>query len=247
MKKILGLGISHRANQELKKAKELSIHSKFEQSMNVLSGNNLIYIGERALPFGLKIQNYEDIKKADDVFYQAGQLIFLNQDHECFISVHDLPLIKDHHKGILKCLKEKYEVLKDMVELKPLKDLTDYLGRGQGLTPSGDDFIVGLYLVSFCNTKVKELIKELEQVDFKEYTTTISAEYLNAAKEGHFNPDLLELLACKNMNKFKYLINTILDIGHSSGRDTLEGVLVGLDIILKEEKHENENCSSTGW
>lgn len=247
MKKIEAIGIAQIAKEQLYKEEELSIHSRFENSMNLLSGSNLIYLGERALPFGLQIENFEDIKSSESVVYEDNNIIFTYQGIERYIKIDELDIIEDHHKGKLCKFKEKLELLKNYVELQTLKPLTYYLGRGQGLTPSGDDFLVGLYCVSFCNNHLQELMQDLKNIKFRDYTTTISAEYLEAARKGHFNPDLLELLACETKEEFENIVNEILAIGHSSGKDTLEGIQLGLNMIDKETKYEKENCGGTGW
>ena len=248
MEKINAKGISQIAKERLNERQALTIHSRFDQSLNLLSGTKLIYIGERALPFGIKIDNFEDLKNMQDVMYTKDKLIFTTkQGIKKYILIDALSVIDDRHEAHLYHLKEKKEFLKALVDTKALKPLHNYIGRGIGLTPSGDDFLVGLYSVSFCDANVYKIMNELKNTNFKGLTTSVSAEYLDAARKGHFNPDLIKLLASKTEKEFKETVRNILRIGHSSGRDTLEGVLQGLDIIDKEHKNEKENCSRTGW
>lgn len=247
MIKLEAIGIAPLAKEKLDHQKKLSIHSRFENSLNLLSGEDLIYIGERALPIGLQIKNYQMIKNAEDVHYKQSHLVFITSDSKYSIQVDELSIIDDRHQGELSCLKQKLNRLQEVVELKSLKDLTYYLGRGQGLTPSGDDFLVGLYCVSFCDQGLAKKMRVLRSVDFKKFTTSISAAYLEAARSGHFNPDLIELLKTKNSSQFENKVSTILEIGHRSGMDTLEGVLLGLSLMEKEGHDQYENSNSVRW
>ena len=118
-----------------------------------------------------------------------------------------------------------------------------FLGRGEGLTPAGDDFIIGIMAVMkfFKNQKAEKLKKALMQ-DIYMKTTDISAEYLYYATFSYFSLNITEF--CK-----KLLLNNINDEeekkalyesygnlvknGHTSGVDTLMGILLYSTAVLK--------------
>lgn len=234
MNSIKAKRISEIAKESLKSNQELSIHSFFENSMNLLSGKQLIYVGERALPFGLQIENFDEIKDAQNVDLDKERMIFSLNGKKVFIDLKHLNLIEDKHRGNLTNLNDKLSNLKKSVRLLKEKPLEFYIGRGQGLTPSGDDFLIGMYCVSFCEQSIPNMMSSLSNTRFEGLTTSVSVAYLNAARQGYFNPDLIKLLSCESESEFELLKNRILDFGHSSGMDTLEGIVFGLQLIQKE-------------
>ena len=116
------------------------------------------------------------------------------------------------------------------------KLLTHMMGLGPGLTPSGDDFIVG-YLAachafggSCAQTKINE-IGQFLRPKLQLMTTKISAHYLDKALQGEFVESISCLMSSFfNHNNFIYIgdiYNSIYKHGHSSGLDCCFGVLVG--------------------
>ncbi|MFD2115058.1 DUF2877 domain-containing protein [Paenibacillus yanchengensis] len=115
-----------------------------------------------------------------------------------------------------------------------------FLGRGQGLTPSGDDHLIGLLAVhAVVNLFSKEALDMLWTLVVNEQLTTdVSREYLIYALEGKFSSTVVEatvaLTQPTNIDKLKPLIERLLDTGHSSGTDTVFGMLLGL--LIKRRK-----------
>lgn len=113
------------------------------------------------------------------------------------------------------------------------KVLRYFLGRGQGLTPSGDDMIVGLlafdavsHFLSPCfYQKVSELI-EGESI-----TTDVAREYLRYALKREYSSTVSEMvnaLASGNANNFEKVFHDLIGVGHSSGLDTILGIVIGM-------------------
>lgn len=223
--------ISNFAYKHLHDSQVIRIHSVFDKSMNLMCDNELIYIGSRALPFGIQIDEFNRIRNASWVYFNNDALYFNVGTVVEEVRIDGVDYIQDIHQGILKGIEWKIRYLKEHIDSVPLESLKNYLGRGIGLTPSGDDFIVGLYSVSFCDSKLERLMSELNRVNFSEYTTSISAQYLEMARLARFNPDLISLLETDDFFLFEDLFHRILNIGASSGKDTLEGVLKGLELI----------------
>lgn len=225
--------ISNFAYKHLHDSQVIRIHSVFDKSMNLMCDNELIYIGSRALPFGIQIDEFNRIRNASWVYFNNDALYFNVGSILEEVRINDVDYIHDIHEGILVGTEWKITYLKKYIDSVPLESLKNYLGRGIGLTPSGDDFILGLYSVSFCDSKLERLMGELGKINFSEYTTSISAQYLELARLGRFNPDLISLLETDDFYLFEKLFHRIFNIGASSGKDTLEGVLKGMEIIEK--------------
>lgn len=73
--------------------------------------------------------------------------------------------------------------------------ITYLVGRGKGLTPSGDDFLIGWLLIQQLYqeaTLSNQLILEKAQSPF--YTTDVSRHYLKQASQSRFSHGLLQLV-----------------------------------------------------
>lgn len=115
------------------------------------------------------------------------------------------------------------------------------IGLGMGLTPSGDDFLVGLMLILWLNPKRYQPLLEQLQVtirDSRTHTNEISWWMLNYAVSGHFNGWLqayAKALVLADLTAQKSALTQILTIGSSSGSDMLRGIIAGLEIIISEQ------------
>lgn len=131
--------------------------------------------------------------------------------------------------------KEKFRML--MAELithsnqEAWIDLCKYMiGRGKGLTPSGDDIITAyLFMMSaFCPDRAKALKDVLNQTPLS--TTDISKNYLSAMTEGYVSSPIFKLYSdLKNRATKEELWDDILKlrkIGHTSGTDMSYGILL---------------------
>lgn len=120
-----------------------------------------------------------------------------------------------------------------------------WIGRGLGLTPSGDDCITGICAVLSAlegtdqtfSQKLKSYLVEHGQ----QRTTHVALEYLLYAVENKFHSHLLQL--CYVLDKprgaeFLKALEELKEIGHTSGADTLVGMLIGMKaaVIHKKER-----------
>jgi hypothetical protein len=113
--------------------------------------------------------------------------------------------------------------------------LAQIVGVGIGLTPSGDDFIVG-YLAALrsraCDTPgigtlLRELAWPLDRLSLR--TNAISRQQLIDAVRGRFGQRLCEVLHALARGKDVAVhVRQALCSGYSSGADTLCGLLFGL-------------------
>lgn len=128
-----------------------------------------------------------------------------------------------------------YQAFQEFDEQKIQMSLKKWIGRGQGLTPSGDDVLMGMLYVNqlfpFMDSNFRRALKALIDQGF---TTDISKHYYYCAFQGYFSQSLLELTqALKTHNIRKKNIDKIIEFGSTSGCDTLLGILLGIRYIEK--------------
>ncbi|HAJ69927.1 MAG: DUF2877 domain-containing protein [Alkalibacterium sp.] len=117
------------------------------------------------------------------------------------------------------------------------KAVTFLIGRGKGLTPSGDDILSGFIMIrkSFLEKdNFQEYVKEKLKV---QKTTDISEAYYNALFSGYVSSLFLTFLSAFETNETlntNQLIKLIGKYGHTSGYDTLLGMYLGLQSLINE-------------
>ncbi len=114
-----------------------------------------------------------------------------------------------------------------------LTHLEKLLGRGSGLTPSGDDFIIGLLLTlnrwqtAFEPEKLSVFNKNLIEAAYTK-TTTLSANLIECAAEGQADERLIATVdfLITGAGPREQILDDLLNWGNSSGVDALVGMLV---------------------
>ena len=113
-------------------------------------------------------------------------------------------------------------------------------GLGIGLTPAGDDFIVGAVLAAWIIHPVeiaRSLAGEITRIASPR-TTSLSAAYLKSAGKGEAGilwHDFFYALASGDSSAIELQIARLLSIGHTSGADALAG-FVGTLISYAESE-----------
>jgi hypothetical protein len=111
------------------------------------------------------------------------------------------------------------------------------IGWGEGLTPAGDDFVVGLLaalqILAGDDARRSFLHRLCATVAAASaYTTAVAAHYLRLAAHDHFNADLHDLrdalLAGDDPARLERSLDTVLSRGATSGGDLLAGLLAGI-------------------
>ncbi len=109
-----------------------------------------------------------------------------------------------------------------------------FLGRGKGLTPSGDDHLVGLLAIhTLFNSFNPIFIQTLHKIiEHESVTTDIGKEYLLYALKGEFSSSIVNILnslpETRHPLVFIKHLQQLITMGHSSGVDTAFGMLIGL-------------------
>lgn len=146
-------------------------------------------------------------------------------------------------KEMSRMLIQRAGMLSDDLANKRIESATQHaislIGLGPGLTPSGDDFLVGLCSVY----KMQNISSCLSCPFFDEIvrssqvlTNEISAITLKKAAHGQVRESLNDLLSCMVSGSTEELVpvlDKIIGIGSSSGTDILLGILCGLERNLE--------------
>ena len=121
-------------------------------------------------------------------------------------------------------------------------DAVQLIGWGEGLTPAGDDFLVGL-LAGLDALAKGSAIRAAFLTGFRagiaahaDRTTEIAAHYLRLAAGSHFGADLRRLrnalLSSSDIARVEHLADDALAVGATSGADQVAGLLAGISAWL---------------
>ncbi|GCF95267.1 hypothetical protein NRIC_31580 [Enterococcus florum] len=205
-------------------------------------------------PFA-KVGNVVKIKQDQLTFYdQKGvyKLSLSNMELR-ILKTNPLPVDKAYLKQLVELLEsealaskiglvidakaEKY--LQQLVndERPDWTEIKKYLiGRGKGLTPSGDDLLVAyLFIMNlFWQERAQELALVLDQ---ELSTTAVSQNYLWACQKGYVSSPIYQLYSAiqaqADRQTLQAAVKQVLRIGHTSGKDMGFGLLLGLKAIIK--------------
>ena len=136
------------------------------------------------------------------------------------------------------------DALQDLVDVTRGYDLADssalcaLIGLGSGLTPSGDDLLVGYLAGLWCTIRRKSdrarfiagLAKRIVHLSMR--TNDISRTYLYHAAHGQVSSLLADLAGNisrgENSGRLLDSAKAAMNLGHSSGMDAVTGLMVGL-------------------
>jgi uncharacterized protein DUF2877 len=112
------------------------------------------------------------------------------------------------------------------------------VGLGEGLTPSGDDFLVGLLAVLHITGTLPCSAAAPVREQFCEYvrlgTSQLSGEFLRCAFEGHFAEPLVMLMRAlwaPASDAWPSHAATLATVGHNSGVDAMVGIALGCRLL----------------
>lgn len=250
--------IGESAKKCIEQSQQFRVHSIFQKGFNLVNAKDeLIFVGTTengVFPFGIVVDAWtrdhllQAIKVDQALTIQRDRLqirkdLHLNLNvellktptqfdqvnlaqlresllHFDFNEYHEGDFSLDKMQAIVQALSD------DQIDAIPA--LKYLIGRGQGLTPSGDDMLVGMLFLHFVQPFItKKHMQEIEMMLKTPITTLVSQTFLNHAIHGIFSSKLTNLMKSANQSTLKQLQN----VGSSSGKDTLYGMAI---VLLKE-------------
>lgn len=157
-----------------------------------------------------------------------------------FLSLNNGDL-QEIEKKIYHQLDDNHRALCQAIQAKNYDDVIQCIqrniGLGLGLTPSGDDrlvgFLLGCYIQSRRNMDLLEAIQKAIAISH-DRTNDISYAMLKCAAEGRFNEWLMMLseVICHHDSKaLDDAIQNVFSIGSRSGGDMLKGFVLSLELF----------------
>ena len=123
-------------------------------------------------------------------------------------------------------------------DLAAIPAAQELIGLGTGLTPSGDDLLIGYLTGLWCTVRKKidrrRFLTKLGQaiVDLSQGTNDISRTYLFHAAQGQVASHLVTLAQAisqgEDPKRLLDIAEAAIQVGHTSGMDTVTGLLLGL-------------------
>jgi hypothetical protein len=134
------------------------------------------------------------------------------------------------------------------------KILSNFLGYGEGLTPSGDDFVIGFLLslnrwqdLLWLPAEISSLNHEIVETAYQK-TTTLSANLIECASLGQGDArliDAVDYLICGSVRR-NNIVTNLLKWGNSSGVDTFLGMAVAFSAVDESSIASGSCPSSSG-
>lgn len=207
------------------------------KKLNIKSGDEFYFYNE-----SLQLNDYIfDLSKSKKYYLDKLPLIMKNE-----VLKNNIKLIREYYiknnyfiseNLIYQEFEQKLKIIKNALcnnKVYSVKEiLSTFFGYGQGLTPTGDDIILGIYMGVKCfkNENVQKILFEVIEEN-KTKTTDISIQMLQSALENYYRMEYILFLNELDKKNFSLQnLELILNIGHSSGRDILRGILFAYDII----------------
>jgi Protein of unknown function (DUF2877) len=188
------------------------------------------------------IQPEKSPKYADRLIAVSGLVIAEKKDQgfsPLLAKLLDIPtdiLLSREQQYAYEIIWQFKEMIKDYPDVRVINQLESLLGLGRGLTPSGDDFVMGL-LLAF--TRWQSILDPLEnwstikneivQSAYRK-TTLLSANLIEMAASGSGDERLimgLDGIMCGDLDETACAANFI-SLGNSSGADALAGIALAI-------------------
>jgi hypothetical protein len=135
---------------------------------------------------------------------------------------------------LLTNLRSLQQALRENDLARTLNKIDQLLGRGSGLTPSGDDCVLGLLLM--LNRWPRgidraELNRRVIEIAYRR-TTTISANLIECSTEGQADERLIIVVdgVVTGTPSIADCVDHVLDWGSSSGIDALAGMMLAITV-----------------
>lgn len=205
---------------------------------------DLVKVEEKVFTFYTRNGVFEiDASKVETVSYNVPSYDLMAEDiiQSTLYSILDnLPF--SEHIGLEKEGRVE-ESLVTLIEFskqtdQEIQEAVEYLiGRGNGLTPSGDDILLGYTMIRQAFAMDDAFRSFLKRGTENKSTTAVSMAYYEGLFAGYISSlflALLDALVSEDFNQTKEMVHMITFYGHTSGYDTLYGFYLGLQALIKE-------------
>lgn len=218
-------------------------NSNFNQIKNQIDKSSTIIIEENYIKYNNYLINFNDKKIFSGIIYKSthnrNEVVketenilknFAKKGSLDQTIINYKNIIKNNVKSLSPLQNHFYKILEDIINGKT--NVNDLLGLGIGLTPTGDDFIVG-YLsaveAGLCDDKY-QFRDVLTTKGIFNKTTNVSALHLKGVLENRFNAQLVDLYKNIDNSNINYMNNAkkLIKIGSTSGLDMLSGIYFAL-------------------
>lgn len=244
-----------------KKIKNLNIHKGEEVKLSkdkiefLRSANHIQLLGARSIDFN-PVFTYEKetiarlftkLELLEETIYKLGNLEGIGR---CIFNLGITSKqmeIDQYSRFILPRVKRFVNICINKEAEKISRSIKEIVGFGPGLTPSTDDFLMGLiasfiYLNNHFDLRMNKF-NEMFLKDIDGKTTMISENLLKWASKGKVSytvrNSLIAFLSTTSINKFNDRIIDLLEIGKTSGTDIACGIYIAFKIILGSGGVEN--------
>ncbi len=147
--------------------------------------------------------------------------------------------LSDEDAALLDRLIEVRRSLQVGDSQRVLTELTRLLGQGRGLTPSGDDVVIGLLLMLArshavnARLAIENMLKHIAVplvAEAYQRTTAISANLIECAADGQGDERLIAVVdgIATGSTSIGKCVDCVLDWGNSSGVDALVGMAIAI-------------------
>jgi hypothetical protein len=142
------------------------------------------------------------------------------------------------HSSLDRNILQLHERMQSTTRLPTSNSVIHLLGAGEGLTPSGDDFVMGLFLslkrwgnVLLSEQDLQILTKAVVHAAYKK-TTLLSANLIECAANGQADERLVAALdwLMSDVSQVSSCLDDLLNWGNSSGGDVFVGFAVALSL-----------------
>lgn len=188
---------------------------------------NLEYINVEYVDLGIPNIKYSIEKIANNKLY--AHLSGLELDKRTGMTLDDRE--KKYIARLITTSKEDYQENLEIIKF--------FTGRGIGLTPSGDDLLLGFsFALRIFNQGACWLLC-MRKITAQQLTTPISIAYAQALLSGYVSLNCLNLalvLDTQDTEKIKTVVDDVAAFGYTSGYDTLYGFWLGLCFLINYKK-----------
>ncbi len=113
------------------------------------------------------------------------------------------------------------------------------IGLGEGLTPSGDDLLVGFLAVIHLTQQATTLLQAPIWLDpLVAHTTDLNAAFLRCALTGHFSEPMVRLIHALYdgpPRAWQSRATDLAQVGHSSGVDAMVGIAFASQLLASAD------------